>query len=182
MRLLLAAVLALTLSSVALAAPETHQVGPYKVSFDMNTNMKYQNQTLIPQGNSMVSGYLLGIKTDNSTGATIEITEYKNPVDSTLQMLKSLDLWSMRATGYNATTPVNQTIDGKNGYLISGIPFPALKLPAGFKLYHAQYWLDSKQCECGTVSVGTTSVYISSTYPQDVTMNLLKSVHVVKGA
>jgi hypothetical protein len=181
-KLLLAAVLALMLSSVALAAPETHQVGPYKVSFDMNTNTKYQILTPNTQGNSMATGYLLEIKTDNSTGASVAITEYKNPVDSTLQMQGALDLWSMRASGINATTMMNQTINGKNGFLISGAPFSSSNVPAGFKLYHAQYWLDSKQCECGAVSVGTTSVFISSTYPQDVTMNLLKSINVVKSA
>lgn len=167
------------LSSVALAAPETHQVGPYKVTFDMNTNTKYQILTPSAQGNSMATPYVLEIKTDNTTGASIVITEYKTSVDSTLQMQGALDLWSTRASGINATTMMNQTIDGKNGFLIAGEPFSSSNVPAGFKLYHAQYWLDSKQCECGPVSVGKTSVYISSTYPQDVTMNLLKSINVV---
>jgi hypothetical protein len=180
-RLLQAAVVVLMLSSVALAAPETHQVGPYKVSFDMNTKMVYQNQTLGPQGNSLATAYLLELKTDNNTGASIMLTEYKNPADSTLQMMKTLDLYSMRLNGINATAPINQSIDGKNGYLISGMPFSGLKLP-DINVYHAQYWLDSKQCECGAVSAGTTSVYIISTYPQDVTMNLLNSIKVVKSA
>ena len=178
MRLLLAAIVMLMLSSVALAAPETHQVGPYKVSFDMKTNTKYTNQTQSTQGNSY-SGYILQLRTDNNTGASIEINEYKNPVDSTLQMMKTLDFYSMLLSGINATAPINQSIDGKNGYLISGTPFSGSKLP-NIKIYHAQYWLDSKQCECGAVSAGTTSVHISSTYPQDVTMNLLNSIKVVK--
>jgi hypothetical protein len=180
-RLLLAAVVVLMLSSVALAAPETHQVGPYKLSFDMNTNMKYQNKTLSPQGNSVATGYILQLKTDNNTGTSIEIDEYKNPVDSTLQMMKTLDFYNMMLSGINATAPINQSIDGKNGFLISGTPFSGSKLP-NIKIYHAQYWLDSKQCECGAVSAGTTSVHISSTYPQDVTMNLLNSIKVVKSA
>ncbi|VVB64327.1 Uncharacterised protein [uncultured archaeon] len=179
---MLAAVLALMFSSVALAAPETHQVGPYKVSFDMNTNTKYQVQTVNPQGNSMVTVYLLVVKTDNTTGASININEYKTPVDSTPQMQGVLTLWSMRARGINATGPMNQTIDGKNGFLIAGAPFAGSSLPAGIQFYQAQYWLDSKQCECGPVSVGTTGVDITSTYPQDVTMNLLKSISVVKSA
>lgn len=170
------------LSSVALAAPETHQVGPYKVSFDMNTNMKYQVQTMNPQGNSMVNSYVLVVKTDNTTGASINVNEYKSPVDSTPQMQGVLTLWSMRARGINATVPMNQTIDGKNGFLIYGAPFSGSSLPAGIKFFQAQYWLDGKQCECGPVSVGTTSVDITSTYPQDVTMNLIKSINVAKSA
>ena len=170
------------LSSVALAAPETHQIGPYKVSFDMNTNTKYEIQTPNAQGNSMVTPYFLVIKTDNSTGASININEYKSPVDSTPQMQGALTMYSMITRGINATGPMNQTINGKNGFLIEGVPFSGSNLTAGFKFYQAQYWLDSKQCECGPVSAGTTSVSITSTYPQDVTMNLLKSINVVKSA
>lgn len=182
MRLLLAAVLALMFSSAALAAPENHQVGPYKVSFDMNTNTKYQIETPNAQGNSMITPYFLVIKTDNSTGASIQITEYKSPVDSTPQMQGVLAMYSMITRGINATGPVNQTIDGKDGFLVVGTPFSGSSLPAGAKFYQAQYWLDGKQCECGPVSVGSTSVSITSTYPQDVTMNLIKSISVAKSA
>ncbi len=168
------------LSSVALAAPETHQVGPYKVSFDMNTQTKYQIQTPNAQGNSMVTPYFLVIKTDNSTGASININEYKSPVDSTPQMQGVLTMYSMIIRGINATGPMNQTIDGKNGFLVAGVPFAGSKVPAGIKFYQAQYWLDSHNY--GPVSAGTESVDITSTYPQDVTMNLLKSISVVKSA
>jgi len=181
-RLLLAAVLALMLSSVALAAPETHQIGSYKVSFDLNTQTKYQIETPNPQGNTFAKVTPLMIKTDNSTWASISITEYKTPVDSTLGMQSALAFWQTRARGINATAPANMTIDGKDGFLFSGVPFPGSNAPAGYKLFQAQYWPDSKQCECGPVSAGTTSVDIISTYPQDVTMNMLKSVHVVKSA
>lgn len=88
-------------------------------------------------------------------------------------------MYSMITRGINATGPMNQTIDGKSGFLVSGAPFAGSSLPAGLKFYQAQYWLDSKQCECGPVFVGRTSVDITSTYPQDVTMNLLKSINVV---
>jgi hypothetical protein len=47
--------------------------------------------------------------------------------------------------------------------------------------YQAQYWLDSKDCECGPVSVGTVLVEIASTYPQNVTEGLLSSIHVAAG-
>jgi hypothetical protein len=170
------------LSSVALAAPETHQVGPYNVSFNLNTNMKYQVQQVNPQGNSIVTSYILVVKTDNTTGASIKINEFKSPVDSTPQMQGFLTMYSMGARGINATLPMNQTIDGKDGFLLSGVPFPGSNAPAGYKVFQAQFWLDSKQCECGPVTVGTTSVDVTSTYPQDVTMNLLKNLDVVKSA
>jgi hypothetical protein len=144
--------------------------------------MKYQIQTPNAQGNAYAEVTPLVIQTDNSTLASISITEYKTPVDSTLQMQGALDFWKTRARGINATIPANMTIDGKDGFMISGVPFPGSSAPAGYKLFQAQYWLDSKQCECGPVFVGKTSVDIISTYPQDVTMNLLKSISVVKSA
>jgi hypothetical protein len=179
-KLLLAAVLALVLSSVALAAPETHQIGPYKVSFDMNTPMKYQIQMLTPQSSSSSTVYPLLIGTNNSTGASIAITEYKSPMDSTIQMQEALTFYRLATRGLNATAPMNQTIDGKNGFLISAVPFSGSKLPAGIKEYVAQYWPESQSY--GPVSAGTESVDITSTYPQDVTMNLLKSISIVKSA
>ena len=134
----------------------------------MNTPMKYQIQMLTPQSSSSSTVYPLLIGTNNSTGASIAITEYKSPMDSTIQMQEALTFYR------------NQTIDGKNGFLISAVPFSGSKLPAGIKEYVAQYWPESQSY--GPVSAGTESVDITSTYPQDVTMNLLKSISIVKSA
>ena len=48
MRLLIAVIGALMLSSLAFGATETRQVGPYTVSFNVNTNMNYQVTTPNP--------------------------------------------------------------------------------------------------------------------------------------
>ena len=48
MRLLIAVIGALMLSSLVFGATETRQVGPYTVSFDVNTNMNYQVTTPNP--------------------------------------------------------------------------------------------------------------------------------------
>ena len=181
MNLLLAAIFILMLSSLASSAPETHQLGPFEVSFDMNTNLNYSTQTPNPQGDSLATVYPFIINTNNATGALIRITEYNNPVDSTLLMRGSLALMNMRESGINVTVPASLIIDGKEGFLISGVPSSAgVNVAPGFTLYQAQYWLDSKSCECGPVSVGTTSVDITSTYPQDITTKLLNSLHVGK--
>jgi len=169
------------ISSLASSAPETHQLGPFAVSFDMNTNLNYSTQTPNPQGDSLATVYPLIINTNSATGALIRITEYNNPVDSTLLMRGSLALMNMRESGINVTVPESLIIDGKEGFSISGVPTSnSLNLAPGFTLYQAQYWLDSQSCECGPVSVGTTSVDITSTYPQDITTNLLNSLHVGK--
>jgi hypothetical protein len=179
-KLLLAAALVLMMSSLAFAATETGQLGPYTVSFDMNTNMPYQIQTPAPQETPYFTIYPLLVATDNTSIATIRITEFKNPIDSTQQMYESLAICSMRAGGLNATMPENVTIDGKSGFLIPAVPFEGANLPATM-YYEAQYWLDSKDCECGPVSVGTKQVIVTSSYPEDVTRNLLNTLTVTEG-
>jgi hypothetical protein len=151
------------------------------VSFDRKTNLNYSTQTPNPQGDSLATVYALIINTNNATGALIRITEYNNPVDSTLLMRGSLALMNMRESGINVTVPESLIIDGKEGFLISGVPpSDGVNVPPGFTLYRSQYWLDSKSCECGPVSVGTKSIDITSTYPQDITTKLLNSLHVGK--
>ena len=183
MKLLLAAVLVLMLISLAQAAPETRQLGPFNVSFDMNTNINYTIEKPEVKGDSSATPYLLGIKTNNTTWASIGITEYKNLVDSTIQMHKSLTGMSLVLSGINVTAIDDKVIgkDGKQGYLATGVPIANLNAPAGTMFYQATYWLDSKDCDCGAVSVGQTRVVITSTYPQDVTMNLMSSILVEKG-
>lgn len=182
MRLLIAIIGALMLSSMAFAAPETRQVGPYTVSFNMNTNMQYQVTPQSPAMYPFATIYPIVIATDNNTGASISITEYKNLTDSTMQSNEENTALRMALRGINATAPVAQMIDGKTGYLISGMPFSGMSsMPQGMMFYHAQYWLDSNNCQCGPVSAGMKLVDITSTYPQDVTQGILSSIHVAMG-
>ncbi len=168
------------LSSLALAAPESRQLGPYTVSFDMNTNMQYQIQMSDPLDTPFATIYSMRIITDNNTGAGISISENKDLTDSTMATIKQLVAMDMALRGVNATDISDQTIDGQKGFVVTGTPFAAQgNMPS--QIYRATYWLDSTDCPCGPVSVGKTSVGISSTYPQDVTQNLLGSIHVAMG-
>lgn len=170
------------LSSLAIAATETRQVGPYTVSFNVNTNMNYQVSMPNPGVYPFATIYPLVVMTDNSTGASISITEYKNLTDSTLQSNEENTALRMALRGINATAPVAMVIDGKNGYVISGAPFSNMNnMPQGLMFYHAQYWLDSNSCQCGPISAGMKLVDITSTYPQDVTEGILTSIHVTMG-
>jgi hypothetical protein len=182
MKLLLAATIVLMLSSLAIAVPESSQLGPYSVSFDMNTDLPHE---LIPmeaiQGQA-VTVYVMQIFTDNTTKARLLISEYNSPIDSTLGVYKQLTAMRIALTGFNTTSMEDKMIDGKEGFLIGSVPYPDNTMaPADAKLFNALYWMDSQGCECGPVSVGTTSVEITSSYPQDVTENLLSSLQVVKG-
>ncbi len=182
MRILIAIIGALMLSSLAFAATETRQVGPYAVSFNVNTNMNYQVTTPNPGVYPFATIYPIVIATDNATGASISITEYKNLTDSTRQSNEENTALRMALRGINATAPVARVIDGKNGYSISGGPFTSMSsMPPGLMFYHAQYWLDSNNCQCGPISAATKLVDITSTYPQDVTEGILTSIHVATG-
>jgi hypothetical protein len=174
---------AVSTNPVHTAAPttETHQLGPYTVSFDMNTDMSYQIQTEDPGVYPFATIYPLVIKTDNTTGASISITQYNNLTPSILGVNEEIAALRMALRGINVTAPEKMAIDNKNGFLLSGIPFTGTgNAPSGFMFYQAQYWLDSKDCECGPVSVGTVLVNIASTYPQNVTESLLSSIHVAE--
>jgi hypothetical protein len=122
------------------------------------------------------------IFTDNTTKARILISQYQSPIDSTLGVYKQLTAMGVALNGFNATSAEDKMIDGKKGFLIQSVPYSGnTMVPADAKLFQALYWMDSQDCECGPVSVGTTSVDITSSYPQDVTESLLSSLQVVKG-
>jgi hypothetical protein len=179
MKLLLAATIVLMLSAIAIAVPDSQQLGPYAVSFDLNAN--YQPQIAQPVETEMANAYQMRLFVDNSTFAVIGVTEYAEPTDATLQVHKSLMPMNMIIReGLNATNVEDMTIDGKEAFLVTSSPFE-VNVGAPSMVYRAMYWLDSQGCECGPVSVGTTSVIITSTFPQDVTAGLLSSLRVVKG-
>jgi hypothetical protein len=178
MKLLLAATLMLMLSAIAMAVPDSQQLGPYTVSFDLDAN--YQVQIAQPIENEKVSAYRMGLIVDNSTLSIIDIAEYAELEDATLKAHKNLLGLSMLREGLNATNVDDLTIDGKEGFMVTSEPFEAVA-GAPSQVYRAMYWLDSQDCECGPVSVGKTSVVITSTYPLGITQSLLSSLQIVKG-
>lgn len=179
MKLLLAATLVLMLSSMALAAQDSQELGPYAVSFDLNAN--YQVQFGQPMQSEIANAYSMRLFVDNSTAAVIGITEYAQPTDATLKVHESMMAMSMlMREGLNVTSVEDMSIDGMNGFLFASEPIEAVAGASG-TVYKAMYWLDSQDCECGPVSVGTTSVIVTSSFPLDVTQSLLSSLHVVKG-
>lgn len=183
MKLLIVVALALLLSSVALATPDSSQLGKYAVSFDMNTDMQYQKTVVEPTEAGVQTLSQLRIFTDNSTAASVSIVEYKDLTDATVSMHKSLMTFQMLLSGFNVTSVEDMTIDGKPGFVEVSVPMSSAQgMPADATLYSAMYWLDSATCgDCGAVSAGKTYVAISSSYPQDVTQSLLNSLHVEEG-
>lgn len=183
MRYVLAALLVLMLSFGAMASTETQQLGPYKVSFDMNTDLQYQVQVKEPIETSASKIYSMSAITNNDTGLGININENKDLIDATLSTGKQITGMGMYITGLNVTNPEDKMIDGKKGFVIMGTPFTSGgATPSSIKVYRAVYWLDSKECGCADLAAGTTNVVVTSTYPEDVTMSLLDSIKVEKTA
>ncbi len=168
----------LMLSAIAIAVPDSQQLGTYTVSFDLNANYEVQNAQ--PIETETANAYQMGLFVDNSTYASIGITEYAELTDATLMVFKSMLPMSMMLQGLNVTNVEDLMIDGKEGFMVTSEPFEAVA-GAPSQVYKAMYWLDSQDCECGPVSVGKTSVVITSTYPLDVTQGLLSSLQIVKG-
>lgn len=67
MRTVLAFALVLMLSSLAISAPESSQLGPYAVTLDMNTEMQYEVIPLEAGESDAAAFYGLQVVTDNST-------------------------------------------------------------------------------------------------------------------
>jgi hypothetical protein len=182
MKLLIALVSMLILSSLAVAAPDGSQLGPYVVSFDLNTDIQYEVQSAQPVENELATIYQMRIFTDNSTSAGITVVDNKDLTDATMTMHKNLMAMEMTLRGLNVTSVDDMTIDGKAGFMATSVPIPTEQaVPADIKIYRGMYWLDSEECECGPVAVGKTYVVISSSYPEDVTENLFGSLHVETG-
>ena len=188
--MLIAIALVLMLSSLALAAPESSQLGPYVVTFDMNTDSQHELRVMEPvqtpsadiYGIPSATNYGMQIFTDNATNAVLTIRELASPMDSTLGQFKQLLNMQAALAYFNVTNVEDRTIDGNDGFLLTSQPVPEnTAVPAEVRLYRASYWMDSTKCECGPVSVGTTRIDITSSYPLDVTESLLSSLHVVKG-
>ena len=175
MRLALVLLSMLMVVSAAFAAPVTKTTGPYKVSFDLNTTYNYSVQVAKPYGAQDSSNYLIEIKRYNVTMASLTVLDYKNLSDSTLATGKTIyELETISRGYYNNVSGYYLKIDGKVGFLVAG------SSPQGFRLYSAHYWLDSKNCECGPVSVGTSEVGVISLCPINVTKNLVTSIHIEK--
>jgi len=178
-KLIIATALLLMLSTAAIAAADTATTGPYTVSFNLNTNMNYVKEEGPAYPTEIATQYPLLIKTNNDTYSMIYITEYNNFTDSTPMVHKVLNRLNLIFEGYTNSTVADRTIDGKEGFVIMALKTPQAT-QGGDVLYQAVYWTDSKNCDCGPVTVGMTNVIVRSFYPQDVTDSLLSSIHVEK--
>jgi hypothetical protein len=175
MRLILAMIIMLTATLIASGVPETKTMGPYNVSFDLNTTTNYSILYAKPIQTPVSTTYMMMIKMNNSTLANLAVIENKNLSDSTLALGKLQAEKGLISNGYSRNiSSINAVIDGNKGFISGGVNSREMIL------FMIGYWLDTKDCDCGPVSVGKTKVEMISSYPPELTWSLLSSLHVEK--
>lgn len=169
-------ILAIILASVSLsfAAPEAAQMGPYQMTFDLNTTMSYVLEMgqgvkgLTPGGVNFISN---DMTVRGQEGIVyMVITGYERPVSANYaanRLLVEEFLQEAQAERINVT---EIQIDGHIGALGGG------QLKSGDLIYCASYSPDGEAQEMAYM--GTINFRMFSTVPWDETRNLLRTLHV----
>jgi hypothetical protein len=176
MKVLYALILTILLAAGASAKTEELSVGPYDVSFDLNTTMEYNVSSQWDEANTTST---IDIKFTNDTLATIAVINKTiwecsdlTPDLRYLNLALNYDL----ALGNLKDGDLSEiTIDGKPG--ISAVETYE-KDGQLFNATIAKYWLDSKVIENYNISVGMTKVEIIAKFPMNLSENLLNTIQV----
>jgi hypothetical protein len=164
----------LLLTSVSSAKYEALTLGPYKVSFDLNTTQEYNINVAKPiqsgtYGGTKYTAYMFDLEDCdlNIPVARITVFSYNDSsMDKSIEKMDSSTKQSLYSLGYHNIKTNNRIIDGQQGILGPGDRHDAPSL------FFAVYWPD-------TPSIGDTWVSIRSIYPwEPETSSLLKTIHV----
>lgn len=164
---------ALTLSQSGSSVPVVRELGPYNISFDLNTSIPYTVVVEEPvrslvKGRSYIT-YGLGVKGQESS-IWIFVTDYGKilevPLDNDWKIVSDF-LSEQGCSRINITETV---IDGTVGALGGGV------LPSDRIIFCASYAPEGVFVE-GKHLV-TTNCRLFSTFPADATVSLLESIHV----
>ncbi|MGB9902909.1 MAG: hypothetical protein ACPLOT_08005 [Methanothrix sp.] len=171
--MLLIVLSAITFSQSASPEPVVRDLGPFRVSFDLNTSIPYtvvvdEPVRSILKGRSYIT-YGLGVKGEESS-IWIFVTDYGKilevPLDNDWKLVNDF-LTEQGCSRINITETV---IDGTVGALGGGI------LPSDRVIFCASYAPEGVFVQ-GKHLV-TTNCRLYSTFPADETVSLLDSIHV----
>lgn len=171
--MMLIIVLSLLLVSVSSAKHESLTVGPYNISFDLNTTLNYSvNNTSLKAG-----GTYGGTKYEtysawlNSTSnfALVTVAHFDDAMCGDLDNTQSsVNDFLLELNCHNITI-YKPTINGQPGILGIGVN------SNGDSMFAAQYWQKSSTSFSAPYDI---NVLIESDYPWDTTFSLLKSIQV----
>lgn len=168
------------LVAMVYAKPVEIPAGPYKVSFDLNTSREY-NITLHPEvEDNDSSWYYLEIMFDNDSKAGIGINHYKSwqyaDFPCTYWIGRYLKAEEALGEIINGSSR-EMIIDGKNASVVDVYAVNALKNKT-INSTMAEYWLDSQEIAGYGLEAGRTNVEIISILPENLTEDLLNTLHI----
>jgi hypothetical protein len=185
MRLELTLLVVLSLAAPALAAYESGPVGPYVVSFDMNTTMEYK--VIVEAPSSGITSLGVGFTRYNLTidsadyFAWLILTRYDEPMVANITANEYIVYNALINAGADEPNLFQPSIDGKPGVL-GNFRFERQFLgegryQEGDLVVAAAYSPDARAYEDG-VYRGMTDCRIISTYPWEIIRDLLYTLHV----
>lgn len=185
MRAELILLLMLTLTAPAFAAHESGPIGPYNVSFDMNTTTKYTVTVEAPTSDITADGvnftrYNLTVS-DTDYFLWIVLTRYEKPMLANITANEIIVWNALLNAGADQPNLFQPQIDGQPGVL-GNFRFKNQNLGQGqYKqgdlIVAASYSPDGRVYEDG-VYRGRTDCRVISTYPWEVIRDMLNSLHV----
>ncbi len=178
MRVHLIIVLVMMLAEIGptLAAHESGKLGPYTVSFDMNTTSKYEvvvdpSTSGATSDGAKFTRYYLSVDGDDGY-ASIILTGYEKNMSAGIDANKDIVTSAITALG-GTDSKINPSTVGVDGHqAVLG----SCKYPTGEAIYIASYSPDAVPLN-GTY-IGKTDCRFVSTYSWDVTRNMLGTLHI----
>ncbi|HUI40076.1 MAG TPA: hypothetical protein VLY86_04055 [Methanothrix sp.] len=188
-------ILTLMLASPAWADHNAGKVGPYNISFDMNTTPNYKVIVEMPSHGITSDGvaftrYNLSLENEDSNYfAWLVLTEYEKPMIANITANAEIVAVALQGSGADQPKFYQPLIDGKPGVLGS---FRFQNEPKGVQLGQqvakqasqevqvvvaASYSPDGRVMEDGSYR-GRLNCRIISTFPWEVTRDLLYTLHI----
>ena len=178
-------VLMLLLAAPAWAAHEKGMVGPYNVSFDMNTTMNYEVIVEMPSSGVTASGvqftrYNVSIESADNF-AWLVLTRYNDSMLSSIDANAEIVLAALQGSGCDQPNIYQPLIDGQPGVLgnckLEDQQTGQGSYEQGALIVAASYSPDAAVQDNGKY-MGRTNCRIISTYPWETIRDLLYTLHV----
>lgn len=165
----------LVLVSPSFAANDVVVLGPYNVSFDMNTTMNYEIYPEQPTSGITSSGlkfvrYNISVETADYF-AWVILTRYEKPMLASINSNKDIVEAALMAAGCESPKLYQPLIDGQPGVLGN------CRFDDGEILVAASYSPDGKVRDNGEYS-GQTDCRVLSIFPWEITRDMLYTLHV----
>lgn len=177
MKAMFALIVIVLLAPSVSAKPEEISVGPYNVSFNLNTPMNYTVTSDYHAEKGNTSGHVK-IRFDDDTQAIVGISAFDAWQYAGIPRSEFLYMNLALKTDKNITSSnVSElSIDGKDGLIVQAQLRPTGEKARDYAI--AIYWPDSKMVEGFDFPVGKTKVEIVAKLPDKLNLEMLNSIHV----